>query len=327
MKGKHHIVIESARLKYEFDIRRNITIIEGNSATGKTTLIDLLRDHANSRSGQGIKLQSDVPCVVFSGDQNYWEPVIHSIQNSIVFIDEDYTFIFSKDFASAVRDSSCYFVLITRRSLPNLPYSISEIYGIRTSGRYHFPEKIYHEFYPIHEVFTPSGACSEPILITEDSMSGFQFFQKAGTSIRCESAEGNANIYNKLLSLQKHNQLIVIADGAAFGAFISVILSFAKAQGKTMLFFPESFEWLILKSGVISDPEIEGILQHPEDYIESTAFFSWERFFTNLLESKTSGDPVKGYKKAKLSHFYLEGRNRDRILNELPVEIRNALWG
>ena len=37
MKGKHHIIIESARLKYEFDIRRNITIIQGDSATGKTT--------------------------------------------------------------------------------------------------------------------------------------------------------------------------------------------------------------------------------------------------------------------------------------------------
>ena len=32
-----------------------------------------------------------------------------------------------------------------------LPYSIKEIYGIRTSGRYHFPEQIYHEFYQIYE--------------------------------------------------------------------------------------------------------------------------------------------------------------------------------
>ena len=40
MKGKHHIIVESARLKYEFDIKRNITIIQGDSAPGKTTLID-----------------------------------------------------------------------------------------------------------------------------------------------------------------------------------------------------------------------------------------------------------------------------------------------
>lgn len=26
MKGRHHIVVETRRLKYEFDIKRNITI-------------------------------------------------------------------------------------------------------------------------------------------------------------------------------------------------------------------------------------------------------------------------------------------------------------
>lgn len=44
-----------------------------------------------------------------------------------------------------------YYVLITREDLPELPYSIKEIYGIRTSGKYHFPEQIYHEFYQIYE--------------------------------------------------------------------------------------------------------------------------------------------------------------------------------
>lgn len=46
MKGKHHIVIETARLKYEFDIRRNITVIKGDSATGKTTLVGLLQAYS-----------------------------------------------------------------------------------------------------------------------------------------------------------------------------------------------------------------------------------------------------------------------------------------
>ena len=42
MKGKYHIVVQNNRLRYEMDIRRNITIIRGDSATGKTKLINLL---------------------------------------------------------------------------------------------------------------------------------------------------------------------------------------------------------------------------------------------------------------------------------------------
>ena len=37
MKGKHKIVVKNNRLHYEFEIKRNITIIKGDSATGKTT--------------------------------------------------------------------------------------------------------------------------------------------------------------------------------------------------------------------------------------------------------------------------------------------------
>ena len=49
------------------------------------------------------------------------------------------------------------------------------------------------------------------------------------------------------------------------------------------LFLPESFEWLILKSGMISEKEIRLILDEPEQYIDSKEFFSWERFFVKVL--------------------------------------------
>ena len=42
MKGSYHVMVQNNRLRYEFDIRRNITIIQGDSATGKTTLVQIL---------------------------------------------------------------------------------------------------------------------------------------------------------------------------------------------------------------------------------------------------------------------------------------------
>ena len=145
MKGKHHIVIESPRLKYEFDIKRNITIVQGDSATGKTTLVDLLQAYEREGSSSPIHLISDVQCTVFSDNSPRWRQALELIQDAIVFIDEGNPFIFTKEFAEAVQGSSNYYVLITRQPLSFLPYSIKEIYGIKTSGKYHFP---HGEFVP-----------------------------------------------------------------------------------------------------------------------------------------------------------------------------------
>ena len=38
MRGSHKVIIETERMKYEFTIRRNITVILGDSATGKQLL-------------------------------------------------------------------------------------------------------------------------------------------------------------------------------------------------------------------------------------------------------------------------------------------------
>lgn len=46
MRGKYHIIVQNNKLRYELDIRRNITVIRGDSATGKTKLIQLLQQAA-----------------------------------------------------------------------------------------------------------------------------------------------------------------------------------------------------------------------------------------------------------------------------------------
>lgn len=97
MKGKHHIIIDAPRLRYEFEIKRNITILQGESASGKTTLIDLLTDYASNKDNSPIRIMSDVPCEVYIAGGERWQPVLQSIENSIVFIDEGNPFIRSKE--------------------------------------------------------------------------------------------------------------------------------------------------------------------------------------------------------------------------------------
>ena len=134
MKGKHSVTIKNNVLRYQFEIRRNITIIKGDSATGKTTLIDMIREYDENGEQSGITLQCDKTCVVLEGRQ--WKILLESIHDSIVFIDEGNQFITTDEFALALKQSDNYYVIVTREGLPNLPYSVEEIYGIKTSGKY-----------------------------------------------------------------------------------------------------------------------------------------------------------------------------------------------
>ena len=324
MKNKHHVVVESKRLKYEFDIKRNITVIQGDSASGKTTLLDLLGTHSRFGKESGISLQSDVPCVVFGGDAGLWKIILEAYQDSIVFIDEDYQFIYSKDFAELVQASSNYFVLITRQPLYNLPYSVQEIYGIRTTGKYHYPEQVYHEFYRIYND-SNEALDKEVLLLVEDSKSGYQFFSKACKQGECVSVEGNSQFVGRIEDAEENKKVIVIADGAAFGAYVAKVTTIAKSRKDVMLYFPESFEWLILKSGVIGIKDLDAILAEPEKYIESKEFFSWERYFTDLLITATADDSIKKYDKSQLKPYYIEGKNKDAIIAVLPEELRKIM--
>lgn len=64
MRGIHHIIVQNGSLKYEFDIRRNITILKGDSATGKTTLVEMIQEYLIAGTDSGVNLSCDVPCRV-----------------------------------------------------------------------------------------------------------------------------------------------------------------------------------------------------------------------------------------------------------------------
>ena len=82
MKGIHKVVVGTKYLKYEFELRRNLTIIRGDSATGKTTLVDMIRTHMNDGESGPVTLNCDKGCYVVEG--NLWKGQLDNIQDSIV---------------------------------------------------------------------------------------------------------------------------------------------------------------------------------------------------------------------------------------------------
>ena len=54
MKGKYEVVVKSRRVQYKFSVIRNITILRGDSATGKTTLIDMIAAYQENGEASGV---------------------------------------------------------------------------------------------------------------------------------------------------------------------------------------------------------------------------------------------------------------------------------
>lgn len=314
MKGKHKVIIQNNRLHYEFEINRNITVIQGDSATGKTTLINMLKQAENFGTSSGIDVICDAPCRVLEGRN--WKLILESMAGNIIFIDEENAFINTEEFAASVRGSDNYFVLITRENLYNLPYSVEEIYGLYSSGKYQNTKKIYQQMYRIYSNVEKLPIKPEKIII-EDSNSGYEFFRAVGEEkgILCKNAGGKSNIFAELKRTGKE-EVCVIADGAAIGPEMNRLYKLACKARNIKLYLPESFEWLILKSGLIAGKEIEKILEEPEKYIDGKDYFSWERYFTRLLIDKTEKTYLK-YQKSKLNKTYLHKKNREQILKSM----------
>ena len=88
------------------------------------------------------------------------------------------------------------------------------------------------------------------------------------------------------------------------------------------LYLPESCEWLILSSGNLKNGALDEILPNPSEYdpsnyIESSKYFSWERFFTAILIEETK-DSYMAYAKRKINPVYLEKTMQQAILKQMP---------
>ena len=103
-----------------------------------------------------------------------WRRDLADIENSIVFIDEDSAFMKTHEFAHAARHSSNYYVLIAREALPQLPYSVDEIYGLknttRSSSKYPAYTRVSTSVYRVFGSTTFTGE-RPALVIVEDSNS------------------------------------------------------------------------------------------------------------------------------------------------------------
>lgn len=319
MVGKYTIEVSNNRVTFFLEIKRNITIIQGNSGTGKTTLIRLLSDYNRLGPSSGVSVKCDKECIALIPTD--WKQYIDSSHDKIIFLDENNSFIHSKEFAEAVSHSDNYYVLIIRDSLPQLSYSIEEIYGMREnrdSQKYVKAKHVYNEIYKLYNI-EEKKTISPDIVLTEDTNSGYECFSHIFTN-KCQSLGGKTFAATEIIDSKYNNQeILVIVDGAAFGSNISEFMRSAKRHGeRCVLYAPESFEYLILSSDIV--PADKVVLENTYDHADSKLYSSWERFYTGYLISITQNTPLR-YSKHKLNHAYLSDGNLNKIKETLPKMI------
>jgi hypothetical protein len=319
MIGKYDIEVVTRKVDYQLTVERNITILRGNSATGKSTLYRAIKQFENDGRASGIKLTCDRPCVILEGKN--WENDLKEIKQSIVFVDEGAKFINTEEFATAIKKSDNYYVLITRQDLGNLPYSIHEIYELDTNriGNRMFCKQ--------QQIYKSNNIAQNAIIskiVTEDSKTGYEFYNEYAKThnIQCEHADGKTNVSKKIVNKNNSQTTLIIVDGAAYGSEMNNTMILINSIPGYILFTPESFEWLLLNSNILNEPYITEVLKAPYNYIESSEFFSWEKYFTDLLNKATKESNIMPYNKSnnKSLKIFTTENNMKRVIESSDLK-------
>ena len=282
MKGKFDLNIVSRKAVYHLEIERKITVIKGNSGTGKSSLLRLIADYLELGKDSGIKLSQDKPVrMLVLRNSSDWVEILNDIHDAIVFIDEDVRCLYDDAFQRAIWKADCYAVIVSRSGMfQALPYAIASIY-----------DELYQA--------GPAEQGADYVL-TEDSHSGFEMAQVA-FSCHVEPANGNSNVLRALQEVSgEHNEICVIVDGAAFGGFIEPVLQLAEMTGRAKILAPESFEYILLQSDSLSK-YLTNELVATYDYCDCQEYISWEK---SLLVRLAAEHLRISYQKSKLPELF-----------------------
>lgn len=324
MTGVHHVRVSRARVVYEFDLLRNITMIRGASANGKTSLFDMIEYYSTEKDSNKmakVSISCDKPCIALHKFD--WRDRIPKIRDSIIFMDENGVERGDEvEFAGLVKNSDNYYVIISREDIKYLPYSITEIYTIRESkhyggiqGVFDEPDTTYNEFSRVYD----GNGLSIPnvkrgIAITEDSGAGHEMFKKALPNCIVETAGGKNNIGRKL-AVHAGEGAVAIVDGVAFGPEIQTIINYMKIDKTALLYAPESFEYLLLNLRIFRS--IKDKLENTADYAESSKYLTWEQYYEDLLKQELNKLGIK-YDKGKLPKQLLSDATIAEFKDLLP---------
>lgn len=269
MKGIYSFRVKDRNLVYDISVGRNITIINDESATGKSELVRLISRYIRLGVGSGVFIEGNCNVIAITYDTSITTEFF-SKPNTVFIVDEEVNAVTTKEFAEVLKETGAYVILINREKIPTLPYSIQEIYGVHKSGKYHTLYKLYKDYYSNNDIVTR--------VLTEDGKSSYYALRRVYDSLEVSSAKGNSNICKMIMDGD-----LVFVDGAAFGPYVKAVIELLRFMRFTVL-LPESFEHILIERHLIElfKEDYRKAMSKDFDYKD---YFSYEQFATSIVES------------------------------------------
>lgn len=297
------ISIKSPNINYELQIENKLTIITGLSASGKTTLINLINEY-NSENNVA-EVDSELPMYIINS--NIWENSELFRNKAFYFIDEDMEFLKTPKFFKNIMNSSGYFIVVGRNPEIFINYSVDSIYELKLYNGVH---KMVNK-YNIKDLAYKYNQYSIIGVINEDSGSGFEFY-KYIIPLNHISSMGNKGIL-KLLEME--DSKIVILDRVRYGKWINTLINSIESNNyNVVLNLQNSFEYVILKSGVLGNDLEKFNLMESELKLNNINLK--KTYFDILIESSSKNKRTR-YTKKYINPWYLDSTVINKIIDAI----------
>lgn len=200
-----YIKIGDTRIRYSLEFYGKYSVIAGDSGTGKTTFFELVQDYNDNP--RLVKCDSSLP--VYAIDKRADESVLTKYTNSILVMDEDNRLLRLYNTASLLKESSNYYIIISRVNMNWLPLSIDNYYQFYLENGINYNKPIF----PRYNKYLFLGIDQ---IVTEDKESGYDFFREHFENIECHSAHSKSEIVDYLENTRLGGKTLVVYDAAAF---------------------------------------------------------------------------------------------------------------
>lgn len=324
-----NIKVSSQTFNFSCELHRRLTLVHGDSAEGKTTLVRLL-----SSNQPLIEKDCSLPIVVARDDS--WREQLTGKMDSIILFD-DLDCVETPEFATICSKylvvNNLYIVIFGRAitdvnftepnenksdsKLNRLAISVNEIYEFKSDGG------IQHWLEPV-EISEPDSFSDIDCIISEDGGSGYKFFNHYLENVY--TVNGKDNVIKDLTSYQhRYNRVLVLLDLVNFGACWDEFESkFLRKGNVFVLPGRECFEQMLIQSNFLNENNIvQSELNNLQFY--ANHFISWEKYFEDLIKRATLD---KFYccthgKHSRLSDCYLSNCSNCNIIKKSKCDFGN----
>lgn len=304
--------INTPSYKCDLELNSKVTFVLGGSGVGKSELVrklqmDGIEDFLTISDGFDFNV---ISCNVFNALfktaknhindydnlsnskklaelRHYWSDRLNfPFSNSVLIVDDE-DFVDSIEFQAFFdSDESNYYLLINRRHINRISYSVDDVYEFKSNGVFHYLEKRYdieHSDKTEFDYILTEGVGSDYVLFKSyfgDGVINPMFGNKIQSG-------GRTNVVKMIVSNSDYfrgKSILVLIDYVAFGSNFESFVSICNSLDVDFHIFSlyRSFEYFLLRSNIIKDSGLD--LYVSNNFLK---FNSLENLYTKRLKDLT----------------------------------------